>query len=143
MKKVITILLVLTMCFTVCACSTGSMGNSATSSNVVINGDAYTLDEFINVAKNNSYKFSNYVGMKAVVTGKITEIQTDWISSNLSHSFDVSITIDDVWVFEVSRSNPMLGQIDVGDVVAVTGTVSAELYGVVYSFGDATIKKTK
>jgi hypothetical protein len=140
MKKMLSIILAIVLCWTLNACGSGSSNSNTANSNVIINGEVYTLDEFEDIAENNSFKFSKYVGKYAAVTGKITEIETGWISSNLNHSFDVSITIEDKWCFEVSRNNPMLDRIDIGDVVTVTGVISTELYGKVYSYGNATIK---
>lgn len=141
MKKVISMIMVIVLCVSMCACGSGELKDTAVQSSVFVNGETYTLQEFKDIAENNSLKFSKYIGKGATVTGKITEIETDWISSNLNHSFDVTITIESKWCFEVSSNNPMLDNINLGDIVTITGVISTDLYGVVYCFGNATIKK--
>ena len=143
MKRLIAFWLAMAICFGMTACAASQPGNKNNDvpGSVMAGGESFTIEEFYDIARNNKYKFSQYVGEGVVVSGKLTEIQTDWISSNLNHSFDVSITIENKWVFEVSSKNPMLDQINLGDFIVVTGVISTSLYGTVYCYGNSTIRR--
>ena len=135
MKKAISLILALMMCLSLCACG----GEKAS---VHIGDESFTQNEFQEIVNNNNFKFRNsYVGKSATVTGKITKIDGAYINSNLGHKFNAVITIDGKWCFEVSKSNPILENANVGDVVTATGTISTNLGFQVFCYGNATIVK--
>lgn len=135
MKKAIAIILALVMCLSLCACG-------AEKASVHIGDETFTINEFQEIVTNNNFKFrDSYVGKSATVTGKITKIDGTYTSSNLNHTFDSLVTIDGRWCFEVSKSNPILKNVDVGDLVTATGTITTNLGFQVFCYGNATITK--
>ncbi len=143
MKKVISILLVLVMALSLCACGetiTSGASSNSVKSRVVVNGETFSISDFKNLVKDNNYKFEKtYVGQTATVTGKVTKIDGAMRHGNLNVYLDAVIVVENTWYFEVNSDNSILNTLNVDDVVTITGTISTDLYGDVYCYGNATV----
>ena len=141
MKKAISIMLVLVMALSLCACGKIVTSNAPSKSHVVVNGETFSISDFEKLVKDNNYKFENtYLGKTATVTGKVTKIDGAMRHGNLNVYLDAVIVVEDTWYFEVNSDNSILNTLNVNDVVTVTGTISADLYGDVYCYGNATVR---
>ena len=132
MKKVISIVLILALCLSLCAC-----GNR--SGSVTVKGETYSIKEFYKLTLENSYKTAQYYGSMATVQGKVTAIKGPTYITNINKYIGTSIVIGNNWSFEVGDDSSILDEIDIGDTVRATGRISHILSAHIYCCESVTV----
>ncbi len=99
-------------------------------------GREMSIKEVCDLLEDNEIQYDNNIKNQQIsVIGKVTDISSGYISSNLNHSFENTITIADTIVVEVADDHPALDSVSVGDTITVVGNVSTDLYGKIYMYG--------
>lgn len=133
MKKYISLLLVLTMCLSLCACGGGSTYTVTKSSG---GGESMTADDFIDLHENNQLKYSKeYTGCSISGSGEITKIEQGPRSGFYYYTNEYSyytITInDEICILSLES---MLPACEVGDTVYFNAPVQTVYMGYIYLF---------
>ncbi len=118
---------------------TNSFSNNNDNNKITINNESFSFDEFGDILSHDTRKANRYVGQKAIVTGRISDLKEN-LEIQYSSSrfyFDGAIILNSYWYFKVSPS--VLDNYEVGDIITIEGEISTYRGRDVYCYIDNTI----
>ena len=123
-RKVLAIIMILTMCLVLCACGGGT---AATITDNEGNTVQMTAKELKEIYKENEARFDKlYENAEVTLTGTVESIDSNFMYKGTSTRYD-SITFEDGWQIDIAHGShdDVLLELSAGDTITVTSEINS------------------